>query len=540
MAISQTAIFEVRKNGSDTLNGGLFNVGATFNTNLAATSATGNSPVVTSATYNFVAGDVGAWVFISAGTNWTKGWYQIASVAANAATLKAAVGEAILYDATTKLPSGFNTVAGCATTASPTSGTWGVDYSQQDAAQFSLTGLTTSAANAIILTANASVNMIGNGLIITGGTNFTTGYYQINSVSAGVSITVDRTCTSAAGAVGTAGIGGSFASLGKAAPQMPGSVVSVAFVNYNATAYSITSASTNIADGCIAGVAGHKYCGYNTSRWLYNTDANRPTLKIGVNSATIFSGAVVYDVMNFILDGDNPNWTSSRGCNTRGDVWGCKFINFNNGAIIDNGASNRAVYCEITGCSSVTPLTLANEYCNVHDNTVTGINAIWNFRTISETNTGASSDGFGGATLRHCEGCIAYGNGRDGFRPTPANNVASFVNCVSENNGGVDYNNQGSGGSSIVLHKCGSYQTPSRLAVASNQIYADINPILGGSSFFTNAASGDFSLNSTANAGALLRALGFPTTFPGGLTANYSDVGAAQAAAAAGGGSYCF
>jgi predicted transcriptional regulator len=32
------------------------------------------------ASYNFVAGDVGAWVYIASGTNWTPGWYKIARI----------------------------------------------------------------------------------------------------------------------------------------------------------------------------------------------------------------------------------------------------------------------------------------------------------------------------------------------------------------------------------------------------------------------------------------------------------------------------
>ena len=49
---------------------------------------------------------------------------------------------------------------------------------------------------------------------ITGGTNFTTGHYQIISVVVGVSVTVDRNCTTAAGAAGTANIGGAKQTIG--------------------------------------------------------------------------------------------------------------------------------------------------------------------------------------------------------------------------------------------------------------------------------------------------------------------------------------
>ncbi len=62
-------------------NGGGFDTGvAGFPTDGAATVATSSAPVFTSASYNFVAGDVGAWIYIKSGTNWTAGWYQITVV----------------------------------------------------------------------------------------------------------------------------------------------------------------------------------------------------------------------------------------------------------------------------------------------------------------------------------------------------------------------------------------------------------------------------------------------------------------------------
>jgi hypothetical protein len=69
--------------------------------NFAATAANTNAPVVTSASHNFTADEVGNLFNVTAGTNWTVGLYRIASVAANAATLDRA----------------------CASVASPTSGT---------------------------------------------------------------------------------------------------------------------------------------------------------------------------------------------------------------------------------------------------------------------------------------------------------------------------------------------------------------------------------------------------------------------------------
>lgn len=185
------AVYEIRSGATaGNLGGGAFNPqNANFLADGAATVATGNSPVFTSTSYNFVAGDVGAWLYIKSGTNWTPGWYQIASVASNAATLSASIGQGVQISNNRFIT---QTVAGIATTASPTSGTWGIDYSQQNAAQFTnnvLTGTTTTCTDA---TNPFGVQMVGNFICISTGTGVTAGWYEIVSVS-GVTATLDRT-----------------------------------------------------------------------------------------------------------------------------------------------------------------------------------------------------------------------------------------------------------------------------------------------------------------------------------------------------------
>jgi hypothetical protein len=207
MGIPATAIFEVENGGSDTANGGAFDPGnASMATDLAATSATGTAPVCTSASYNFVAGDVGHWLFIKSGTNWTPGWYQIASVAANAATLTAGIGTAYLMN--NSLPSAVTTAAGCATTASPTSGTWTIDYSQKTGAKFTYTDLTAAGAGSTFTSAANPFgkNCVGNAVILSSGTNVTTGVFFISSV-AGTTATFDRAVTTGATSNGAGGSG---------------------------------------------------------------------------------------------------------------------------------------------------------------------------------------------------------------------------------------------------------------------------------------------------------------------------------------------
>jgi hypothetical protein len=96
MSLAAGTVWEVRSTGSDS-NGGGFVAGASgtdysqqdaaqfSGTNLAVDAVTNTK--VTSATHNFVATDVGNLIQITAGAGWTTGFYQIVSVAGNAATL---------------------------------------------------------------------------------------------------------------------------------------------------------------------------------------------------------------------------------------------------------------------------------------------------------------------------------------------------------------------------------------------------------------------------------------------------------------------
>jgi hypothetical protein len=103
MALPAGTVFEVRLGvGSDTTAGGGFVAGssgtdysqqnsAQYNaTDLASVS----SLVVSSASHNFVAADVGNLIHITAGTGFTVGYYQIVSVSANQATLDRSPGTA--------------------------------------------------------------------------------------------------------------------------------------------------------------------------------------------------------------------------------------------------------------------------------------------------------------------------------------------------------------------------------------------------------------------------------------------------------------
>ncbi len=256
MALSASSIFEVESGGSDTANGGIFDpskVAAGGFTDGAATSATGTAPVFSSASYNFVAGDAGSYLYIDSGTNWTPGWYLIASVGSNVATLTATIGSVVLAGSTA-----LNTVAGCATTASPTGATWSLDHSQQTGVEISYTDLVSAGTGLTCSSATKPFGrqLVGNGMVVTSGTNFNQGRYVIASVAAVTFIATvvgPTNITTGAGASGAAGLGGAFATPGKADGLM--TVAGQTCFIKQISAYSTTSNTPGIASGTLGNSA---------------------------------------------------------------------------------------------------------------------------------------------------------------------------------------------------------------------------------------------------------------------------------------------
>jgi len=528
MALVGTTIFEVRTTGDDTNNGGAFDPGQTAGmfTDGAATSATSASPVFSSASYNFVAGDVGAWVFIASGTNWTPGWYQIASVASNVATLSAAAGSGViaLYGTitTTTAQLGPSTATGCATVASPTAATWSIDYSQQAAAQFTYTDLASAGAGLTVSSAAKpfAKQHVGNALVITGGTNFTAGRYVIASVAASVATVVGAgNITTGVGASGTGGLGGALATPGQAGAHMLASMACY----IKTGSFTQTSASTNVAGGNFTPAAAVLLEGYDTVRGDLNpigATGTRPTITASAISTftMIGSASLTGRISNLILDG--ASLTSSRGVNAANAcvVTYVTAKNCTNGGITGSGY---AVRCSTTGCSSVAALSITNAIgCVSYSNTISGITSTVAVACLAYSNSGASSDGFATTTAVNCS---SYGNGRDGFRSGVQG--GTLLNCISEGNTGVGFTLNGNPGQALI--KCAAYNnTGGATSVSSRDVVTGLLTL--SASPFTSAAGGDFSLNNTANAGAACRAAGFPGAFPGVSTTGYSDIGAAQ------------
>lgn len=199
------------------------------------------------------------------------------------------------------MPASANTVWECRATATAgnvngggfVTGASGTDFSQQDTAQYALTGVTSSGAGNTFLTASAAANMVGNFARVVSGINFTVGWFEITSVSAGVSVTCATNaagtsiCTGA-GASGVINIGGAL-SLGSTFDDdvfeefRGGNTCWIRSGNY------ALGEAINIASVSATSTSPITVSGYFSTRGDNPTTAsgNQPIVAMGANSITL-------------------------------------------------------------------------------------------------------------------------------------------------------------------------------------------------------------------------------------------------------------
>lgn len=352
-------------------------------------------------------------------------------------------------------------------------------------------------------TGNFTSALVGNVIYLSGGTGSIAAIRkQVISVTNATTIVVDNGNIAASTGM-TMNIGGALLS-----PAIAASVATVAgqIVYIKNGTYSITTASTNVAAGCISATSGVLWIGYGTNRTTSNTDT-RPILQLSsVSSATI--GINSFEAYNFEFDGASQ--TTSRYASSVNALFiNCIMRNFT------AANSGNAVRCYGTGCSA-TVFGSWSYACEATGNTATPFGGTV-IRCLSYGNTGASTNGFNVGATAPAVLCSSYGNGQHGFSSSAS---GTLINCYSEGNTGKGF----SGNNSILLN-CGSYNNTGG---RSSSIQSDIGAITLTGSAFTNAAGNDFTLNNNSGAGALLRAAGYPATLLNTGLADKIDVGALQ------------
>lgn len=359
---------------ANNVNGGGFNTAnAGMLTNFACDANTGNtaSPVISSASYNFVAGDVGAWFYVQAGTSWTPGWYQIASVAANKATLSAGVGVAVQFINGRFQP---NTVAGCGTVATPTSGTGSVDYSQGTTAivngisDFTAVGASTTLTSA---TAGFTPVMVGNIFhqTTTGTGAFgVVGWYEIATYVNATTVTLDRTENSGTTSVACTGyIGGAMSLNSTLDADLYAAMPASTWVWKKKGTYTAGEAIGTATAGSAANPS--MLIGFTSIRGDVCNTTDRPTLAMG---SLAWSAGVTWNYHNLIVTGTAATLVAAVNTSL---FYNCKIVNSSttvNRLALSIGTGQMVTNSEVI-CYMGRAVTMGNasgqvvQYCYIHD-----------------------------------------------------------------------------------------------------------------------------------------------------------------------------
>ena len=451
----------------------------------------------------------------------------------------------------------------CRTTGSNNNGggysSGGTDYSQQNAAQLTVTdAVATGTTNLNSVTGGFTSAMVGNVVNVVGqGRRTITAFVDGNNV----------TCNAAWGTFSgqTANVGGALLDVETALSNTDAAIAGNIIWVQNGT-YTKTTTRDVLSDGSATNPI--EIIGYNGSRTRADlTEANMPVFTTATNSVIVFqtNGASFLVFRNIKVT--NTAVTKQVGwyndiAQSSNIIWiNCIVDGCNNGWYYGASAANTVsefmfIDCTVKNCtgsgtveggwiflsSSTGSGFLYN--CYAHDNAGVGFRTQW-YQTLTNciADTNGNSGFFDGATTDPMRAiwrnCTSYGNTDHGFRSSSTTGAASAfagpVNCIAYGNAGRGYSCATAGmlnnGNSLLgarnnaagANTAGNYEN---WATPEGAITLTADP-------FTNAAGGDFSLNSTAGGGAALRELAFPSTI--GLTSNYASVGAAEPQAAAAG-----
>jgi hypothetical protein len=427
----------------------------------------------------------------------------------------------------------------------------GTDFSQQNSAQIAFTDLVIGATNTqltSVLNPFTSAD-VGNTINVTSGTGFTVGRYNVRSVSTGIA-TMDRAVGTAASVGGVGNLGGSMASPVTAMAA----IVSGNSVWLKSGTYTVTATVTNTS-GATFTLAGYGTThGDNVAGTILTTATN---------------GLVLIDVTPGTTNPWIHNIAMSTTASSRGDgihltdvsdnffVTNCSltgfalmvdgfthtslsltfinssFFNGNGTTVINDFQSpitiincmflgNAGIAVSFSGILFVTGSIFAGNSTGIsslnssgNPGSVTIIDSTIAYNTSHGINLNSTTWFGNGGNAFTASGNIIYGNGGFGITAgaasTPNNaNLLMQLNAFGANTSG-NVNNVPTGIGAITL---------------------TADP-------FTNHSGGDYSLNTAAGGGSLLRGAGFPGTFTGSSTTGHLDVGAVQSVASSGG-SYVF
>jgi hypothetical protein len=430
-------------------------------------------------------------------------------------------------------------------------GASGVDYSLQDAPQYSVTdGVTAGTAVITSATAAFGTDVVGNLVYVQGGTgSVTAGWYQILTRNSATSITVDRSTGLTAGTGVTLHIGGAFSGLALAlAITVAGMRIWVKATAGYTTAATITQA-VNAGDGTAVSIEG-----YTTTRG----DGGMATITSTNAAATSVLNVTGQSciVRNIKADGANLS--------LRGISGAAAYL------LLENCWATRAT---LTGIRCLASQALVRRCLATANGTAAGHagfsadtgTAVFD-RCVARANGGS---GFASLTagVANCVNCIASGNTLSGFESNVSQSVMRLFGCTSYGNtldglrfaavntflgsyarNSIFYGNSGYGIRSITTDY-GAFANLATVlennAFGGNTLGARFQVPTGEDDItltadpFLDASADDFGLNLILGGGLSLRGAGVPGSSGFGLRSSpepsdaSTDVGAVQTAGVA-------
>lgn len=443
------------------------------------------------------------------------------------------------------------------------------NYSNQNAAQLTLTDCTTSGAAATTLssvTGGFTAAIVGNIVQIASGTNFQTGFYEVITFTDTNNVVLDRTPTSGgAGSVGNMKLGGAFAGIVKARTAL-----AVAGNKLEVMAGTYTAAATigSVATRCTIR-------GFNTTPGDCDADPTltRPVIQAGTNGTagiTLAAAGSTITSIDWYGPSSSLRWAgvitiSGAGCTVqncifRGDISGGggpiatsgnytavlgnyfndpKLAAASDGILRHSGGVPAGILIEgnyvkggtaaVSGgvAYGVANLANADNYWtirnNVFDSLQIGVQVSQGVGYVIEDNifwtcTGDSITFAVASTLIRNNLILKSG----GYHINPS--ISQFESPRMDNN---------FLGSSAMAATSGDYS--SNLVTTNPEwVRTDLHVTADP---FTSQATGDWTLNNTAGAGAVVRAATLPKRWVGTITLNYRDGGGVQHLDSGGGGS---
>jgi hypothetical protein len=305
------------------------------------------------------------------------------------------------------------------------------DYSQQAAAQLSLTDLASDGAGTGISSATGgfTAQMVGNGFRIETTGGFTEGWYEITAFTDTNNVTIDRSAgVSLSGGAGK--VGGAVATPTDALLEQleAGNILWVKAGTYTFTANILLSQAGSAINNII-------YEGYNATRGDEPTGTDRPLFSCG---AYYLQTGLWYQVKSIRFTGTaNYNLYMKN----QSKAYNCKFENTSGsggrlGFYTDGGTITHCEYCEFesTNGTGGQGTKLYCVFCDAHDsdNGLTTVAFGIIACNIYDCTTGISSYGSGGICMNN-----TIDNCTTGVNITGSTSVSIINNIFSNNTTGL-------------------------------------------------------------------------------------------------------